>query len=310
MNNIAILLASFNGEKYLHQQLESIVNQSYSNWILYIRDDGSTDKSVNIINEFIAKHPSKIQLLTDEFKNLGSCNNFFHLLKNVEADYYMFADQDDVWNPDKIEITINHFQKLEQKNKITKPLLLHTDLEVVDNNLITISKSFWQYQKMDIENGNKFNKLLVQNIVTGCTTMFNKELKKKLSQLPQNVFVHDWWIALVASVFGSIEFIEISTIKYRQHNQNVAGAKQSGNNHFIKRLFKLSDVKNGLKNSVFQANIFLELYGNQLDNKTFEMLEKFSCLFNSNWFMRRFILLKYGILKSKLVRNIGLFIVA
>ncbi len=310
MMNVAILLAVYNGEKYLHQQLDSIVNQSYKDWKLYIRDDGSLDDSLLIINKFIADYPDKLKLVDDNLKNLGSCNNFFQILKNVDADYYMFADQDDVWNTDKIEITLHHFKKIKKKDEIKKPLLLHTDLEVVDINLNRIATSFWNYQQMDVIKGNSFNKLLVQNIVTGCTMMFNNELKMKLEILPDNVFVHDWWIALVASKFGSIDHTDIQTIKYRQHPNNVAGAKQSGNKHFLKRLLKLNEVRKGLEDSVFQANVFLNIYRNQLDDKTLKILDKFCNFFTYNWFERRIILLKYGILKTNFIRNIGLFIAA
>jgi len=310
MMNVAILLAVYNGEKYLHQQLDSIVNQSYKDWKLYIRDDGSLDDSLLIINKFIADYPDKLKLVDDNLKNLGSCNNFFQILKNVDADYYMFADQDDVWNTDKIEITLHHFINCEKKDEIKKPLLLHTDLEVVDINLNRIATSFWNYQQMDVIKGNSFNKLLVQNIVTGCTMMFNNELKMKLEILPDNVFVHDWWIALVASKFGSIDHTDIQTIKYRQHPNNVAGAKQSGNKHFLKRLLKLNEVRKGLEDSVFQANVFLNIYRNQLDDKTLKILDKFCNFFTYNWFERRIILLKYGILKTNFIRNIGLFIAA
>lgn len=310
MNKVAILMAVYNGGKYLRQQIDSIVNQTFSDWQLYIRDDGSFDNSVEIINKYINDYPSKIQLVKDELNNLGSCNNFFQLIKHAEAEYYMFSDQDDIWNLDKIENTLNHFIELEKINELSKPLLLHTDLVVVDDDLQLISPSFWKYQQMDVRNGNFFNKLLVQNIVTGCTLMFNCELKEKLIQLPVNVFVHDWWIALVASAFGSIEYMEIQTLKYRQHNQNVAGAKQSSGKHFIKRLLKFDEVKKGLEHSVFQANVFLEVYRNQLDDRLINMLVEFGNLNNYNWFYRRIILVKYGIYKSRLVRNIGLFLVA
>ncbi len=311
MNKITILLAVYNGEKYLQEQLDSIVNQTYTNWKLYIRDDGSIDSSIEIINNFASRYPSKIQLINDNLNNLGSCNNFFQLLKYSEtSEFYMFADQDDVWNYNKIEISLNAILKIEISEKFKKPILLHTDLEVVDTNLNQISPSFWKYQQMDVKNANNYNKILVQNIVTGCTIIFNHKLKEKMRFLPDNVFVHDWWIALVASVFGRIDSIEDKTLKYRQHLSNVEGAKQSGNLHFINRLFKLNEVRNALENSVFQAKVFLEMYKDKMNNEQIESFEIFSNLFSYNWVKRRYILIKYGIIKSKFIRNIGLFLAA
>ena len=311
MNKIAILLAVYNGEKYLKNQLDSIVNQSFTNWKLYIRDDGSSDKSVQLIKEYISRYPSKIQLITDNQQNLGSCNNFFRLLQCVEnSEFYMFADQDDVWNKNKIEVSLNSILKIEISEKFKKPILLHTDLEVVDTNLNQISSSFWKYQQMDVKNTSSYNNLLIQNIVTGCTVIFNHKLKEKMRFLPDNVFVHDWWIALVASVFGRIDFIEDKTLKYRQHINNVEGAKKSGNIHFVKRLLKLNEVENGLKKSVFQAKVFLEMYRDKMTSEQIECFTDFSNLFTFNYLKRRQILLKYRILKSNFKRNIGLFLAA
>jgi len=163
---------------------------------------------------------------------------------------------------------------------------------------------------MNVKNGKSFNKLLLENIVTGCTMIFNNSLKSKLNKLPDNVFVHDWWIALVCSAFGVIEEIDITTVKYRQHNYNVAGAKKTDFKHFIKRLTKLNDVKQGLINSVEQAKVFLEIYHDQLDERTLKMLKDFSNLFENNWIIRRKILFKYKIFKSNFNRNIGLFLIA
>lgn len=311
MNKIAILLAVYNGEKYLKDQLDSIVNQSFTNWKLFIRDDGSTDKSVTIINEYISQYPSKIQLINDGLNNLGSCNNFFKLLEYAEnSEFYMFADQDDVWNKNKIEVSLNAILKIEISEKFKTPILLHTDLEIVDTDLNQISPSLWKYQQMEVNNSGNYNKLLIQNIVTGCTVIFNHKLKEKMRILPKNVFIHDWWIALVASVFGRIDFIEDKTLKYRQHHNNVEGAKKSGNFHFIKRLLKLNEVETGLKKSVFQAKVFLEMYKEKMTSEQIECFTDFSNLFTYNYFKRRLILIKYGILKSNIKRNIGLFLAA
>jgi len=305
---VDILMAVFNGELFLKQQLDSIVNQTYKNWLLRIRDDGSTDNSIGIINDYIEKYPEKIILLEDN-KNIGSCNNFFALLENSNSEYIMFSDQDDVWHTDKIEKTLNQFIELEKEYGKEIPLLLHTDLEVVDETLNHISNSFWKYQQMDVERVSRLNKILLENIVTGCTVMINRALKEKSLPLPNNVFVHDWWLALVASVFGKIEKMDESTILYRQHNQNVAGAKKSNFLHFYKRLLNLDLVKKGLENAVFQASVFYKTYRNDLSNEQVKMLTAFCNIYQYNWLKRRFILLRFGLLKSKFYRNIGLFIV-
>jgi glycosyltransferase involved in cell wall biosynthesis len=308
--HIEILMAVYNGEQYIAAQLQSIVDQTYENWQLKIRDDGSTDKSMDIVGKYVEDYPNKIIIIQDKQHNLGSCNNFFELLKHTESEYVMFADQDDVWDKDKIEKTLSAFLELEYKFGKTTPLLLHTDLKVVDENLNVIATSFWEFQQMSSVKACSLNKLLLQNVVTGCTSMINKALIKKAMPLPDHLFVHDWWLALVASAFGKIEVINDTTLLYRQHTKNVAGAKQSGIVHFISRLFKLEDVKKGLNNSIFQANIFLNQYRNDLSENQLKILEVFSHLYQYHFFKRRYLLLKYGLLKSKFIRNIGLFLVA
>jgi glycosyltransferase involved in cell wall biosynthesis len=308
--NVEILMAVYNGERFIEAQLQSVVDQTYENWLLKIRDDGSTDKTMEIIGKFVEQFPGKILVITDNLHNIGSCNNFFELLKHSDSEYVMFADQDDVWDKDKVEKTLSRFVKLENQYGKSIPLLLHTNLKVVDENLNVIADSFWEFQQMEVERGNTLNKLLMQNIVTGCTTMINKALINKTMPLPDKLFVHDWWLALIAAAFGNIEVIAEPTLLYRQHSKNVAGAKQSGIIHFIGRLFKLEDVKKGLDNAIFQASVFLDQFRNELSDNQFKMLDIFSHLYQYNYLKRRYLLIKYGIIKSKFSRNIGLFLIA
>jgi len=306
---VDILMATYNGQAYLRQQIDSIVKQTYRNWMLIIRDDGSNDNSGVIINEYIEKYPEKISLLKSD-ENIGSCNNFFRLIENSKADYIMFSDQDDVWFNDKIEKTLKKFISIENEYGKKMPILLHTDLKVTGDKLEIISDSFWKFQQMDVEGGIVLNKILLQNIVTGCTIMINNSLKMKALPLPTNVFVHDWWLALLASGFGKIEKMQESTMLYRQHKQNLAGAKKSSLIHFYNRLFHLDEVRKGLENAVFQANIFYNQYHNDFTSEQEKTILSFCNLFKYNYLKRRWVLIHYGLLKSTLIRNIGLFIVA
>lgn len=220
---IAILLSTYNGEKYLSEQLDSIFNQTYKNFTLHVRDDGSSDKTLNILKEYRQKH-SNIVLYEDEITiNRGACNSFMWLLENVDAQYYMFCDQDDVWFENKIQICFDAMLTEEKRTPNTS-ILIHTDLIVVDNGLNMISSSLWENNKINpFKIGTKY--LKVVNFVTGCTMFFNKSARDISTTKNTKILMHDYWIALcVDAGGGTIINLAIPTIFYRQHENNVIGA--------------------------------------------------------------------------------------
>lgn len=220
-SKIDILLATYNGEKYLEEQLDSILNQTYENFRLLISDDGSKDNTRKILEKY-SKKDNRIILFFQE-KNLGVIKNFEFLLRKVENKYYMFSDQDDIWEKNKIEKSII---KLEETNSD----LVYSDLEVVDENLNIIYKSYWKlkgiYKK--IKKYNNFKSLYLNNFVTGCTIIAKSEQIKDVLPLPNTskYILHDYWIALIISQKGKITYIEEPLIKYRQHKNNKIGSKK------------------------------------------------------------------------------------
>ncbi len=161
--NLSIIIATYNGEKYLLEQIDSILNQTYSDFILYIRDDNSTDNTKNIINEYISKFPNKIIKIKDNKIAKGACNNFLFALEYVynsnKHNMFMFSDQDDIWLKEKVESTLREYNKSENKDK---PVLLFTDAYVTDKNLNIINKSFIKYSNLRSDYIN-FNNYLIQN---------------------------------------------------------------------------------------------------------------------------------------------------
>lgn len=239
VDKISILLSTYNGEKYLADQLESILHQSYSGWVLYIRDDGSIDQTVAVIKGYQKKYPEKIIFFEDDL-SLGVKGSFFKLLANVESDFYMFCDQDDIWLPGKVEHAIASITALAgYKGEV--PCLLFTDLTVVDSELKVISPSFWRLQSLIPEISEDWQSLLSQNVVTGCTTIFNDRAKYVcLENFPGFECLHDHWLAVCVSKFGRIGWNRDSHILYRQHASNVAGARKFG---FYYLLRKLKDLR-------------------------------------------------------------------
>jgi len=303
---VEILMATFNGEKFIKEQINSIISQSYPNWKLLIRDDGSKDKTLKIINEYTKKFPSQIFLISNQQKHLGCCQNFSKLLSIAKADYIMFSDQDDIWLPNKIEITLQKLLTLENEYGADLPILVHTDFKVVTQDLNIIAESFWKYQGLN-PTITQFNRLLLQNIVTGCSMMINKSLKDLSTNIPPEAIMHDWWIALVASCFGIIEYIKIPTLYYRQHTYNTIGAKKYNINYIIKKFFQFKQNKKNLEYCIKQAKAFYNIFNDKSEDKI-KAAWILANIKNYHWLKRKKLLLRNQILKQGIVRNIGVFL--
>ena len=220
MEKVDILLATYNGEKYIREQIDSILNQTHKEFRLLISDDGSSDSTRDILNEYKAKD-DRIEVFMQE-ENLGVVKNFEFLLGKVEAKYYMFSDQDDIWKSEKIEKSL---KKIEEGFD-----LVYSDLEVVDENLNVTYESYWKlkgiYKK--IKKYNNFESLYLNNFITGCTVISKKELIDSFMPLPNisKFVLHDYWISLIISQNGKIAYVEEPLIKYRQHKNNKVGSKK------------------------------------------------------------------------------------
>lgn len=221
---LAILLATYNSEKYLREQLDSLFEQTYLNWNLFVHDDGSTDKTLLIINEYATKH-SNIYVL-DFPPTGGAKSNFMHLLSCVEADYYMFCDHDDVWINTKVELTFKKMKDTELSFP-NLPIIVHTDLYVVDENLQIIHPSFWKFEGIYPNEINTFEMLAAFNLTTGCTMMINARAKDVTPNDCSEAMMHDSWItAAVLWAKGKVVDIDLPLIFYRQHGDNCLGANQ------------------------------------------------------------------------------------
>lgn len=219
---IAILLCTYNGEKYLSEQIESILAQSYTDYTVYIHDDGSKDKTLSIIEEYASKFPRKVVHVKDCIAHRGASKSFFYLLERIQADYYMFCDQDDVWLPTKIEHTFAKMKECEMKHSHSA-ILVHTDLYVCDSELNIIYDSFWTYRHLLTDLCKDFKYLCFGNIVTGCTMMINRLAKDVALPYSDETYLHDYWIALKVAKYGYLDNIKEQTILYRQHGDNAAG---------------------------------------------------------------------------------------
>lgn len=305
---INILLATYNGCKYLREQIDSILQQSYKDWQLLISDDGSTDDTLSIIEEYIKKYPGRISLLRNDGKKLGIKNNFNKLIESATAEYLMFSDQDDIWLNNKIEVTLNKMKDVETYLGSDMPILIHTDMKVVDDQLNLLNNSFWKYQQLKPQKGAYLNRLLVQNVISGNTMMINRSLRELAVPIPDDAVMHDWWLGLVAAAFGRIEYVNIPTVLYRQHDINAVGAKEWNIRFILRSMMSLNQKRAALYDTVTQAKCFLKKYYDLLNNDLVKMIKAYSSLDRVGFLRKRFIIFKYHFFKIGLLRNIGMLI--
>lgn len=239
---IAILLAVYNGEKYLNVQVDSIINQTNHDWVLYIRDDASIDSTMQIIDDYCAKNDNIIKI-EDEIGNLGCYENFRQLLRLVDADYYMFCDADDYWLPEKVQISYDFIREKEHKYP-NIPILVHTDKSNADGQLNIYNQSDWRTNKLNPDSISKFAHVPLR-IVGGATAIFNNKIVTKycdeVSPFPT---AHDGWTALQTARYGRIFAIHKPLLIYRRHGSNATnedGRTQTLNNQ-IGRLIKLKST--------------------------------------------------------------------
>ncbi len=302
---IVILLAAYNGEKFLKDQIDSILAQTYTDWKLVVQDDCSTDSTYDIVLCYANKYPEKIVAVSRRENSGGAANNFFNMLRYADEDYMMFSDGDDIWLPEKLNITLDMMRKLEAKNGEDMPLLVHTDLKVVDSQLCEISGSLLKRQYLNCNNW-QLNHLLAQNIVTGCTLMANRRLTEMIGAPPTHAAMHDWWFALTASAFGEIGFVKQPTVLYRQHGTNLVGAKNAKSiNYYLRRLLSIRKTRRELRVTYQQAREFHERYGDDLDNHKAQMVKDFILLPKVSVLSRLRLLNRYDFWKSGFLRRCG-----
>ena len=307
-NTIAICMATYNGEAYIGEQIQSILRQTYQNWILFVRDDGSVDGTTEIVQQYMRQYGGKIFLLEKNSEIGGSAKkNFAAILswvkKHFDFSYYMFADQDDVWLEDKLEKSLKIMKEAEEEKN--QPILLHTDLKVVDQNLNVLGESFFQYRSLNPE-VQDLRHLLIQNNVTGCTMLWNRALNDRVDIANQVVAMHDWWITLTACTQGRILCLREPTVLYRQHGSNVVGATRVNSLGFIKkRLSNLPHVRKTFHMAVEQAGAFLAQNRAQLSPEQIRILSKFSTLYTKNKITRMAVVCRESFLKQGLIQIIG-----
>lgn len=229
---IDILMATYNGEKYLSEQIDSIVGQTYQNWNLLIRDDNSSDGTLKILKKY-EKLDRRIKILRDNRGNLGIVKNFEELLKNSKSELIMFSDQDDIWFENKLDMYLKIAEKLEFSG-----FLIHSEAALFNKNHENISKGSF-ISKKAVKKG--LENVFFNYFVQGATILISKEIRDFVFPFPKEAYLHDRYIHLVSELFFERVFINQPLIYYRQHGNNQIGAKNTLKQLLSKRYFDKRD---------------------------------------------------------------------
>ena len=288
---VNILMSTYNGQQFLAEQIRSIQDQSYTDWTLFIRDDGSSDNTKEILKDF-ERQDSRIHLIdSDKSDNLGVIKSFHKLVNHDRADYYFFSDQDDVWLPNKLELSL----KEAQNYLADLPLMVYMDLKVVNQDLEIMTESMVKSQSHHANT--ELVQELTENTVTGGVAMINHALAE-MWQETDDILMHDWYLALLASAFGNLVFIDQPGELYRQHSDNVLGARTLSKRFkkWIRPHILFAVYWDLIKNSQKQARHLLQM---PLSQSNRELIEAFVTIMDKPMLDRFRILRKYGLRKNK-----------
>lgn len=297
----SVLMSCYNGEKYIAEQIDSILNQESIEIKLIIRDDGSSDSTIGILREYEDKNPETIKIILGE--NVGIHKSFYELLKKCpDTDFVAFADQDDYWDSDKLICAISQLQDSNSD-------FYSCAARLCDERLNELNRTTSD-EKMNIHYQKKDNCVLTPG-TQGCTIVVSNRLKKFLmnNSFP-DYYGHDTWITVVSYYFFSCIYDKNTHMLYRQHNQSWTGNRK---NRFMQFKREVVLFFSGLERYSCLANDLVARFGPNLDSSSYEVLlllskkkknikEKMNLILNHNFrkygFIRNFVF-KFGVLIGK-----------
>lgn len=275
---IEILMAAYNGTPFIGEQIDSILCQTDTDWHLTVSDDGSTDGTDAIIDEYVRQHLDRVQRVYSGRRFGGAKDHFFWMTEHCDADYIAYCDDDDTWRADKLETLRKAMLDAEERLGSDTPILVFSDQMVTDEKLNMLAPSLMRYQKQYFAHFD-YRSILMQNVVTGGAMMVNRALAQLALQCADasKVIMHDWWMAAVAARFGEIVYMDEPLGAYRQHGHNSVGAKNVGSlAHILHKLGHTQEIRRTLTDKKAQASVFERTYAPMLEEADSAFLEQFA----------------------------------
>jgi glycosyltransferase involved in cell wall biosynthesis len=308
---VEVLLATYNGERFLREQIDSILTQDYVNLRVLARDDGSSDATVSILNEYAERLPDRFRVMPPSAGTGSPKDNFLKLMRASSAQYICFSDQDDIWLPDKVSRTKRVMNELEARWGADIPLLVFTDAHVVDDQLRTLHESFWTHEKIEPDRIHHLALLLGRSVVTGCTMLLNRPLLELSFAMPSEAPMHDRWIGLLACAIGKAHAVRTQTLLYRQHDRNVAGIGESTVSlpELLRRLVKREARRAQWMISQRQAEAFLRAYSAELSQEHRDLLRAYLlCGAKESRLFRIMTFIRYGFCRWNSIRDLAIML--
>jgi len=294
---VEVLLATFNGQSFLQAQINSIVSQTWPNVSVLVSDDGSTDETMTILRDW-ERVTDRMHVLRSQPQG-GAMQNFARLIQESSASYVAFSDQDDVWDSDKLSVTMAQMLEHEGKRGKDTPILVYTDLRLIDGADRLLSPSLWRKARVRPQFAT-FSNMLAQNLVTGCSMLANRALLDLACPIPSQAIMHDYWLALVASAFGAAIPISRPLVSYRQHATNSIGAgRPLSIAARIERIYSDPELWRWMSCAACQAQAFAERFKDRLSPNALAALETMAFLPTLTCMRRLHATVRHGVVRTE-----------
>lgn len=306
-SNCDVILAVWNGERYLPAMLDSLLSQTTRDFNVLVRDDGSRDGTLEILETYKPKFDDRLSVIAGEPSGSATAN-FGILLRETKADYVLFADQDDVWKPEKVELTLRSLKDAEAKYGKSTPIYFATDIEVVNKDLEPISPSYWKWKRLNPSMMSKLSQSLICVSIQGMASGINRALVDLANPVSAKAISHDWWAQLIAAAMGKVICDPTTTALYRVHGGNASIPKQVGVVPYLKLGLDASFLRRGLGRRIEQANALADALEGKMPPDKLKIIRKFTRLQSQGFLQRRWTLVSGNYLYHDLVRSAATFV--
>jgi len=302
-----VILAVWNGARYLPAMLDSLLSQTTRDFNVLARDDGSRDGSLEILENYKPRFDGRLRVIAGEPSGSATAN-FAILMRETKADYVLFADQDDVWKPEKVELSLRSLKEAEAKYGRSTPIYFATDITVVNEDLQVISASYWKWKRLRPSMMSSLSQSLICVPIQGMASGINRALLDLANPVAEKAISHDWWTQLIAAAMGKVICDPTSTALYRVHGGNASIPKQVGVVPYLKLGLDASFLRRGLGRRIEQANALADALGGRMPPDQMKIIRRFTKLQSQGFVRRRWTLISGNYLYHDLVRSVATFV--
>lgn len=300
-----ILLATFNNEKFIGELIESLLCQEDDDFVLIARDDGSSDRTLEILQDYRPRFHGRMWLVEDGPPTGSAMGNYSILMRASHGDHILFCDADDVWKPGKVRTLRRLLTDTEADSKPSTPVYVFSDVTAVDVRLQVVSESYWSYKKIDPSICTVLPRALICPPMLGCASAVNRVLVNMAAPVPPTVTGHDWWALLIACALGKVAFTHERTMFYRIHGANSSSPQEVNLGAYAREQRKIARVRRGIRRRAEQAGALLDSFGDEMPASMRANVARFARLPEFGFWARRMALLQGGHFYPDLPRNLA-----